>query len=140
MFKRKLLGLVITSIVTVAFIIILFSEGEMPVELFSMIGAISLFVLPGVLLYGLPVSVLSDKLTKSLNGFKRVLLSLVIHLFFGLSFVFIIGIFIAPENLFTSFNQFWRDAYLFFAFSTLVSLLYWSVDEVLRLVLNKKTI
>jgi hypothetical protein len=112
----------------------------MPVELFSMIGAISLFVLPGVLLYGLPVSVLSDKLTKSLSGVKRVLLSLVIHLFFGLSFVFIIGIFIAPENLFTSFNQFWRDAYLFFAFSTLVSLLYWSVDEVLRLVLNKKTI
>lgn len=62
-------------------------EGSTIQEVPGLIAFTSMYTIPITLFLGVPLSILSDKMNKPYSGKKRVLSSLIIHLFFGVSFV-----------------------------------------------------
>ena len=98
---------------------------------------IGMYLFPILLIYGVPVSILSDFVTKKLRGFFRGSIALFIHLFLAALFVMIPILFSEWErellisdtsNLFDNF---------FFITSLLSSFLFYFLDEFLRSQLAK---
>src|SRR4051812_4591639 len=88
MLGRKIYASTITIILSIIFVVLYLVP--LPVsEPFTPIG-FSLNAIPIILLYSLPISSLSDHVTKKLVGKHRIFISLFIHLFFGFSFIFIL--------------------------------------------------
>ncbi|WP_419962342.1 hypothetical protein [Psychrobacillus sp. BM2] len=109
MIKRKAITFFIATILSITFILIyIFGEWERPFELISMIGFYSLLFSPIILVYGVPVTFLSDYLTKRFKGFKRVILALLTHLFFGMFYTFVYGIIFESSDFFSNFNNYWK--------------------------------
>ena len=100
---------------------------------------IAMYLLPILLFYGLPSSILSDWITKELNGIIRGISAFVIHLFLAALFV------IVPILL---FSQWERELLVsdvrslldnfFFITAILSSFLFWCIDEFLRCNKTKK--
>jgi hypothetical protein len=82
---------------------------------------IGVYLLPILLIYGVPSSILSDFVTKKLRGLLRGSLALFIHLFLAASFV-LIPILETERSL----NS------LVFIATLLSSSLFWCIDEFLR--------
>ena len=115
-FLRKLLGFVLTTLLIGIFLTFLFAVTEG--SSFLAIGLLLTGAFPFVLLIGVPVSFLSDCLTKKRNGKPRYIVALLIHSIFGL----IAGLVIS--KLFES---------LFLVGVTIIAaLIFWLVDEILR--------
>lgn len=87
-----------------------------------LIGA---YLLPILLLYGLPSSILSDFVTKKLKGVVRGGVALVIHLTLATVFVMIIG-------------KTWVPMSFVLVVAIVSSLFFWSVDELLKLHQSKQ--
>ncbi|MBO8164187.1 MAG: hypothetical protein H0Z34_10765 [Brevibacillus sp.] len=139
MLFRKFLAYILTSVLsTVLLMGILALKEDHPV--IDAIGIVALVVFFVTLIYGVPVSVLADYLTKRFNGAGRVLCSLFIHLLFGVAFVFIVGLLVAFDELNFDFRSFWSGVKNYFIASTLTSFLFWASDEAARFILNKKNI
>jgi len=113
---RKFLGLVLTTLLIGLILAVLFmiSSGTS----FLAIGLLLAGAFPFVFLIGLPVSFLSDYLSKNLNGKQRKMVALLIHIIFGL----IAGLVIAKvfESLF------------YVGVTIIAALIFWLVDEILR--------
>ncbi|MFC6233430.1 hypothetical protein ACFQI7_37585 [Paenibacillus allorhizosphaerae] len=135
MFKRKLLAFICTILISAPIVGFCFMliEGstikEIPGLIFTYIIAI-----PVSLIYGVPISMLSDILNNQFSGKKRGFFSLIVHLFFGICFVYLIMVLDSRFYL-TEFNMF--DLYFLVA-STIISFIFWAVDEILRKYLNEK--
>lgn len=94
---------------------------------------VAMYLLPILLFYGLPSSILSDWITKKLIGIIRGISAFVIHLFLAALFV------IVPILLFSHFE---RELLVsdvrslldnfFFITAILSSFLFWVIDEFLR--------
>lgn len=92
---------------------------------------IGLYLLPILLIYGVPVSIVSDIMTKKLIGLLRGISALFIHLLFAISFVLIPNLFSESERALllsdiSNLNS------LVFVTALLSSILLWSIDELLR--------
>lgn len=86
----------------------------------------AIVVAPVILIYGVPVSILSDKMNDRFNGGKRVVMSLLTHLLLGIGFpVF----FIVTEDSWS--NNLGGNLYVFAA-ATLPAFVFWGMDELLR--------
>ncbi|MGI2298149.1 hypothetical protein [Paenibacillus sp. GXUN7292] len=117
-FLRKFLGFILTTLLIAILLTILFAitEGSSLLA----IGVLFTGAFPFVLLIGVPVSFLSDYLTKSLNGKPRNIMALLIHSIFG----FLAGLVIVISNLLEG---------LFIVVATIIAaLIFWLVDEILR--------
>lgn len=135
MLLRKTLAYFITSVSMVLLLVIIpFLQGEYDAVYYAFLVACVVF--PIILLYGLPVSIMADVVTKPFEmlglGLARTLISLLIHLVLGLGFVFIYALVYNDVNSFTSFNVFWATSKIQFIASTLASFLFWLMDEWLR--------
>lgn len=126
MCKRKLLAFIYTILISAPIVSFCFMiiEGstikEIPGLVFTYIIAI-----PVTLIYGVPISILSDMmLNNQFSGKKRGFCSLIVHLFFGLSFVYLIMVLDSRFYL-TQFNRF--DLYFLVA-STIISFIFWAMD------------
>jgi hypothetical protein len=104
---------------------VFFGEWRQPIELIAMTGMYSLWISPFIILYGLPVTCLADFVSKRLSGQRRMYLSLLIHLLFGVFF----GV-VLPMG--TSFS--WLGVQIDSAsiFASITGLFFWVVDEILR--------
>ncbi|WP_391116987.1 hypothetical protein [Psychrobacillus sp. L3] len=91
------------------------------VEQSGFVILIGVYLLPILLIYGVPSSILSDFVTKKISGLLRGSLALFIHLFLAALFVLIP--FIETER---SLNS------LVFITALLSSSLFWCIDEFLR--------
>ncbi len=134
MFKRKILTLFIATICSIFLIatVYAFVDGEGVLAIFPMALFISWIALPAILLYGFPISLLSEKLTNSITSNYRILWSLFIHIVFGISFVFIVGILFETQTLLTNFSAFWNSYEVIFIASIGVSIWFWFIDEGLK--------
>ena len=136
-FKRKVLAFVLTVIVGLPIIGFCFmilersSIGEVP----GLIVFASIYVIPVTLFFGVPVSILSDKMCDKLIENKRVVAALALHLFLGIVFTFFFILIADSRSFITNYNGF--DTYFLVA-STVISFVFWGMDEMLRL-LNKRT-
>ncbi|RPF50652.1 hypothetical protein [Aquisalibacillus elongatus] len=115
-FLRKFLGFVLTTLLIAVFLTFLFAIAEG--SSFFDIGLFLIGALPFVLLIGVPVSFLSDYLTKNLNGKQRRTRALLIHSIFGLIAGLVISL------LFESL--------IIVGVTIVAALIFWSVDEILR--------
>lgn len=87
MIKRKILAFICTVIISAPIIGLSFMliEGSTIRELPALIAFTSIYAIPVILLFGIPISILSDKINNRFEGNKRVFFSLNVHLFFGTS-------------------------------------------------------
>ena len=120
MIKRKLVSAVVTYVL---FMIIYFLFYQ---SWFIILLGIYLF--PFILFYGVPVSVLSDFLTKKIEGKYRGILALFIHVFLATLIVLIPAL----------FSEMGRDIILpdlqfFLLIPILSSSFFWCIDELLRM-------
>ena len=93
----------------------------------------AMYLLPILLLYGLPSSILSDWITKKLNGIIRGISAFVIHLFLAALFVIIPILLFSQwerELLFSDVRSLLDN--FFFITAILSSFLFWLIDEFLR--------
>ncbi|MFJ7935645.1 hypothetical protein [Sporosarcina sp. NPDC096371] len=134
MLKRKILTLIFASLLSISLISSWFAyaDGEELKALFPMAFFISWIAIPAILLYGLPVSFLSEKLTEQFSNNQRICWSFVIHVIFGFGFVFIAGLLFESQTLLWDFNQFWRSYEIIFIASIITSVCFWVIDESLR--------
>jgi len=93
---------------------------------------LGIYLLPILLFYGLPSSLLSDFITKKLKGMFRRVSALFIHLFLATLFVLILILSSEWERaiLFTDSKNLLKD--FFFHISSLSGSLFWCIDEFLR--------
>lgn len=142
MLKRKVLTLIFASLLSILLIAawFVYADGEELLAVFPMAFFISWIAIPVILLYGLPVSFISEKLTERFLNNQRICWSFIIHVLFGLGFVFIVGLLFESQTLLQDFNQFWRNYEIFFIASIITSVCFWLIDESLRIcLLIKKT-
>lgn len=116
MVLRKCLGLVLTTLLIGIFLGFHFAitEGSS----FLSIGLFLTGAFPFVLLIGVPVSFLSDYLTKNLNGKLRKIAALLIHSIFG----FIAG----------SVISYFFESLFLVGVTIIAALIFWLVDEISR--------
>ncbi|TDQ40724.1 hypothetical protein [Aureibacillus halotolerans] len=126
MFKRKLITAVFATPLGLMFIFALFfGEWQRPLELLSMSFMISLWVAPFIVLYGVPVSFLSDFIGRRLQESIRRTVACGVHLIFGVLFGFVY-----PMNVQHSILGVEIDRGSLYA--TTVALFFWIIDELLR--------
>jgi len=93
----------------------------------------AMYLLPILLLYGLPSSILSDWITKKLKGIIRGISAFVIHLFLAALFVIVPILLFSQwerELLFSDVRSLLDN--FFFITAILSSFLFWLIDEFLR--------
>ncbi|SES63688.1 hypothetical protein SAMN05216389_101184 [Oceanobacillus limi] len=126
MIKRKILTMLFAIPVSLFVIFaVFFGEWKQPFELVVMTGAFSLILSPIIILYGAPVSFLSEYLSKRFTANKRIAVAFVIHILFGVAF----GI-IFPFD--ASFSLFGVKMDLAIIFASITALFFWAIDELLR--------
>lgn len=117
---RKLISALATTVVMVILYSIL---EEFGIGLF-----LGMYILPILLIYGIPCSILSDYLTKRLGGYKRRAAAAMLHVFLGALFVAI------PTLVFeqgSSLTSLWNNAF-FFLNATVSSFTFWCLDELIK--------
>ena len=139
MLKRKMLSfvwtiLISTPIIGFSFMIV---EGSDLTEVPALMLFVLIFATPVVLFFGIPVTLLSDQINKRFKGKKRMIASLVTHLFFAISFVVLVILITESRFIFTDFIGF--DWY-FLIPATVYSSVIWCVDERLRKRFNQQVV
>lgn len=117
-FSRKFLGFILTTLLIAIMLTILMAitEGSS----FLAIGLFLTGAFPFVILIGVPVSFLSDYLTKNLNGKSRNIVALFIHSIFGLLAGLVISFFLFEKSVFIV------------VVTIVAAIIFWLVDEILR--------
>lgn len=136
MFKRKIVAFVITVLLSapiVGFCFMLIERSTIS-EIPGLMIFTSMYAIPVTLLFGVPISILSDKMNARFIGKKRVFFSLAFHLVFGISFIVFFMLFVDARFILTDFN--WGDLYFLVA-STIYSFVGWGMDEILRIYFRK---
>lgn len=93
------------------------------VERSGVVLLIGMYLLPFLLLYGIPVSVLSDIFTKKLSGVIRALAALAIHVSLAAVLIWM---------LFGVLGEGWEPVNFLLVNALVSSFLFWAVDEGLK--------
>jgi hypothetical protein len=131
MFSRKFIGFFISWIVFGVLFNVLINgvmmqlKGDYLVYYVITLALTMLFSFPVMLVLGVPVSMLSDYIIKRYKGQFRLIFSFAIHTFFGISF----GILLT----------FIGEVEVYFFASLLASVIFWVVDELLRIIQKKQS-
>ncbi|MBM7661036.1 hypothetical protein JOC85_001808 [Bacillus mesophilus] len=126
MIKRKVLTTLLATPLSLLVICgVLFGEWERPFELIVMTGMLGLWISPLILLYGVPVTFLSDYVTKGLAGTARMLTACIVHLSFGILFGFV---FRSDEQ----FLIFGIEVNVIIISASITALFFWVIDELFR--------
>lgn len=88
MFKRKGIACLLTVLLVIPMLGFCFMliEGSGMRDVLELTVFAAIVVTPVILLFGVPVSILSDKVNNRFNGGKRVVMSLFTHLLLGIGF------------------------------------------------------
>lgn len=125
---RKLLVFFVTSLVAVPTVAYLINDFDLPFD-FGLLGIISLYVIPLILLYGVPVSILSDKLTLKVTGIIRMVCACVIHLVFGIVFSYLF-VLLVDASILTPLSD-PIDRFILLG-ASITSIVFWVIDEIIR--------
>ena len=118
MLLRKFSGFVLTTLLTGLFLNLFFAIMDGYDNLFASLGVLLAGAAPFILLIGLPVSFLSDYLTKNINAKQRYKKAFLIHIIFGL----IIGLVLS----------FFFEHLVLVVITLIAALIFWIVDEILK--------
>ncbi|UOQ46860.1 hypothetical protein MUN88_12230 [Gracilibacillus caseinilyticus] len=133
MIKRKLITVLLATPISLCFIFaIIFGEWKQPRELMVMTGTFSLWISPIILVYGVPVTFLSDYLCKRFTENLRTLFAFLIHIFFGILFGLLF-----PMGT-TQFSLLGVEINFATLFASITAIFFWMIDEVIRRVIRSK--
>lgn len=120
MVVRKFSDFVITTLLTGLFLNVYFAlmSDSNHYNFFPALGVLLVGAAPFILLIGLPLSVLSDYLTKNLNGKQRSKRAFLIHIIFGLLSGLVLSYFF--------------EHFLLILLTFIAAVIFWRVDEILR--------
>ncbi|WP_102262571.1 hypothetical protein [Mesobacillus jeotgali] len=122
MFIRKL----VSALGATMMMVILFSIlDESGVGLF-----LGMYILPIILIYGIPSSFLSDLLTRRTGGVKRLAAAGFLHVFLGALFVAVPTFIFDAENG-NWINSVWNNSFFFFT-AVVSSFIFWCFDEAIK--------
>ncbi|MDN4072918.1 hypothetical protein [Fictibacillus terranigra] len=134
MLKRKLKTALIVSVLMIILMILLSAVVALFYKLSASSGDLSvnigiylvmiLYVVPIVFLYGIPVSILCDYLTKSVAHNK--LFSFGLYVFFGGLFIFVYGLIFLPDF---KLIELLKSSMPIFTLSIISSILFWIINE-----------
>jgi hypothetical protein len=124
MIIRKLIAAIVTCglMMTLAY----FGE-DLPFSIF-----LGMYLLPILVIYGIPSSFFSDWATRRVKGWSRGVLAFLIHLTFALLFVLVPSFMIGGLDELIAIVKYWYT-HFFVIMSLLSSSLFWGVDELLKL-------
>ncbi|QHE52611.1 hypothetical protein [Pontibacillus sp. HMF3514] len=107
---------------------------------YAVLFTFSLYTIPAILFYGLPVSVLSEWVSKkyTITGKLRYLLSGFVHVFAGGLFVLVYGILSYP-GIFLNRHGMWDVGFTLVFLEMGIFFLFWLIDELLRMKLPNRT-
>lgn len=129
--KKILVGKMITSIVSsilsTILILILLSLRE-DYNVFDVGGWIIIVVFVGILLYGVPISILIDQIVKNIDGTRRTWISLIYYLLFGFAFVFIISLIVFFDSL-DHIRFYWNETQYYLIASIVAPFFFWLIEE-----------
>ncbi|MFD2042910.1 hypothetical protein ACFSTA_01150 [Ornithinibacillus salinisoli] len=131
MIKRKFVSAVIATYMALTIFMIFSSGIPLKFNLSEFIGAIgfqSLVAAPSVLLFGIPISILSDFITKRLKGGIRQLSSLIIHI--TSASLYIVFVQEITNSVWTTMNLLGFRVNEFLFIAVLISLFLWLLDEI----------
>ncbi|PKR78287.1 hypothetical protein CEY16_00580 [Halalkalibacillus sediminis] len=124
MIKRKVLtSLLATPLSLMVIFVVMFGEWKDPLELVVMSLMFCLFLAPYILFYAIPATLISDYITRKLNGLRRTGVALCVHLIFGMSFVLILSIFNTVRE---------SEVEIVFISGVVVAIFFWVIDEIVR--------
>lgn len=126
--KKRLLISLITSLISIPLVAFFFNDFLLPAD-FGLLGFVSIWLVPVIILYGIPVSILSDKITKKFSGSKRLSISLTVHLFLGLLFAYLFILIFDNRYVPSMRNPIDRSLFLGSFFSAFI---FWVISERLR--------
>ena len=129
MIIRKL----VTAVTTCVLVMLIYFFEEQT----AFVIVVILYLLPILLIYGVPASLLSDFVTKKLRGLSRRSCALLIHLFLGALFVVIPILLTGWERKFLLSDIKSLFSNFYFITSLLSSCLFYCLDEFLRSKLAK---
>lgn len=134
MFKRQAIQFLASALFSISIISLYFtvSEKEGFIAFFPMMLFVAYLALPLMLFYALPVSLLSEKWTRSLSERVRMGTSFLLHVGFGGLFVFVIGPLFEPVLFFQDFEGFWSMYEIFFFAAIFSSFSFWLIGEGVR--------
>ena len=122
MFIKKL----VSSLGATMMMVILFSIlDESGVGLF-----LGMYILPIILIYGIPSSILSDFLTRRTGGVKRMAVAGFLHVLLGALFVAVPTFIFDTENG-NWINSVWNNSFFFFT-AVVSSFIFWCFDEAIK--------
>jgi hypothetical protein len=122
MFIRKLVSSLGATVMMVILLSILDQSG---VGLF-----LGMYILPIILIYGIPSSILSDLLTRRTGGLTRMAAAGFLHVFLGALFVAIPTFIFDAENG-NWISSVWNNSFFFFA-AVVSSFIFWCFDEAIK--------
>lgn len=91
---------------------------------------LGMYILPIILIYGIPSSILSDILTRRTGGVKRMAAAGFIHMFLGALFVAVPTVIFDAENG-NWINSVWNNSFFFFT-AVVSSFIFWCFDEAIK--------
>lgn len=86
-----------------------------------------IFIQPFLILYALPVTLLSDCVTRNSVGKKRIFHAFLVHVSFGISFPLLFNLLMEGRIA----QYFTEDRFLFIG-ATLTAITFWIIDEIIR--------
>ncbi|MEW8971585.1 MAG: hypothetical protein AB2411_13215 [Mesobacillus sp.] len=122
MFIRKLVSAIGATMVMVILFSILDQSG---IGLFF-----GIYILPIILIYGIPSSILSDILTRRAGGVKRMAAAGFLHILLGALFVAVPTFIFDAENG-NWINSVWNNSFFFFN-AVVSSFIFWCFDEAIK--------
>jgi hypothetical protein len=122
MFIRKIVSAIGATMVMVILFSILDQSG---IGLFF-----GMYILPVILIYGIPSSILSDFLTRRTHGVKRMAAAVFLHILLGALFVAVPTFIFDAENG-NLINSVWNNSFFFFT-AMVSSFIFWCFDEAIN--------
>ncbi|WNF24818.1 hypothetical protein [Mesobacillus jeotgali] len=122
MFIRKLVSAIGATVVLVILFSILDQSG---IGLFF-----GMYILPIILIYGIPSSILSDFLTRRTDGVNRMAAAGFLHILLGALFV-AVPTFIFDASNGNWINSVWNNSFFFFT-ALVSSFIFWCFDEAIK--------
>ncbi|WP_042147815.1 hypothetical protein [Paucisalibacillus sp. EB02] len=131
MIIRKTITTILASVISMFFLLIVIFKEAIGIDFVNtLVFTIAMFS-PVILLYGVPITFLSDYVTRRFAGVRRILSAFIFHLFFGMIFPIL---FCLLARISTS------EAEIMFIGATTFAFFFWAIDEIARLVLKNNTV
>jgi len=131
MIIRKTITTVLATVIAMFFLLFVLFREPIGLDFFNTLLFSALMFAPFILFYGVPITFLSDYVTRHFPGTKRILFAFLFHIVSGMAFPVLFGLFGSLSS---------SEFKIMFIGATTFAFFFWVIDELLRRVLTKNPV